>query len=122
MSSEETGCFAKIIEDIKILQIEQNIFEFGVAIEILKKGARIARLDWAKDGRWLSLSCSPEGLINGREIAAENFWSKHNSNFARENGGSAVVLPCITEKTANGEIQMGWTPSQQDMFAKWVIV
>ena len=101
---------------------DNKAHSFGAAIELLKTGAKIARLDKVNEGSWLSLSCAPEGLLNGREVAFENLWSKHNSEYARLNGGSAVVLPCITEKTANGEIQMGWTPTQQDMFAEWVVL
>ena len=74
---------------------------------------------------WLSLSCNPSGdaAAGRREIAFENFWSKNNSEFARSNGGSAIVLPCITMKTATGEILMGWLASQTDMLAEdWVIL
>ena len=68
---------------------------------------------------WLALS----GPLAGREIAAENFWSKPCSEFARLNGGSATVLPCINMKTATGEILMGWLASQSDMLADdWMVV
>ena len=92
---------------------------FGLAIEALKKGERVARAGWNGKGMWLSLS----GPLHGREIAFENFWSGNNSEYARENGGSATVLPCITMKTATGEILMGWLASQTDMLAEdWQIV
>ena len=68
---------------------------------------------------WLALS----GPLAGREIAAESFWSKPCSEFARHNGGSATVLPCINMKTATGEILMGWLASQSDMLADdWMVV
>ena len=67
---------------------------------------------------WLSLSCD-----GTREVAAENFWSPHNAEHARLNGGKATVLPSITMKTATGEILMGWLASQSDMLAEdWSIV
>ena len=45
------------------------------------------------------------------------------AEYARKNGGSAVVLPCITMKTATGEILMGWLASQTDMLAEdWSVV
>ena len=92
---------------------------FGLAIEALKKGCKVARAGWNGKGMWLSLS----GPLHGREIAFENFWSGNNSEYARENGGSATVLPCITMKTATGEILMGWLASQTDMLAEdWQIV
>ena len=92
---------------------------FGLAIEALKRGCKVARSGWNGKGMWLSLS----GPLHGREIAFENFWSGNNSEYARENGGSATVLPCITMKTATGEILMGWLASQTDMLAEdWQIV
>lgn len=91
---------------------------FGDAIEAMKKGKRAARAGWNGKGMWVALS-GPNGP---REIAFENFWSKHNSEYARFNGGSAKVLPCFTMKTATGEILMGWLASQTDMLAEdWCI-
>lgn len=98
---------------------------FGMALEALKIGQKVARSGWNGKGMWLSLSCNPGGTAaaGSREIAAENFWSDNNSQYAQQNGGSAVVLPCITMKTATGEILMGWLASQSDMLAQdWEIV
>ena len=94
-------------------------FDFGAALAALKAGQRVARIGWNGKGMWLSLS----GPLHGREIAFENFWSGNNSEYARKNGGTATVLPCITMKTATGEILMGWLASQTDMLAEdWQIV
>lgn len=91
---------------------------FGLAIEALKHGERVARAGWNGKDMWLSLSCGET-----RDIPAENFWSPHNAQHAREQGGTAKVLPSITMKTATGEILMGWLASQTDMLAEdWVIV
>ncbi|KAA3526192.1 DUF2829 domain-containing protein [Agrobacterium vitis] len=98
---------------------------FGHALVALKDGKKVARAGWNGKDMWLSLSCQPNGdaIAGSREIAAENFWSRNNSEYARLNGGSAVVLPCITMKTATGEILMGWLASQTDMLADdWQIV
>ena len=91
---------------------------FGMAIEALKLGKRVARSGWNGKGMWLSLSG------NGtREVPAGSFWSENNAQFARDCGGSAPVLPCITMKTATGEILMGWLASQTDMLAEdWCVV
>ncbi|MEC7121106.1 MAG: DUF2829 domain-containing protein [Pseudomonadota bacterium] len=89
---------------------------FGLALEALKRGERVARADW--HSMWLSLSCGET-----REIPAENFWSPHNRAHAESQGGKAKVLPSITMKTATGEILMGWLASQPDMLAEdWIIV
>lgn len=105
-------------------QFVGSAVDFGEAIRALKAGKRVARCGWNDKEMWLSLSCGPNGdaITGRREIAAENFWSKNNSDYALRNGGSAVVLPCITMKTASGEILMGWLASQTDMLADdWVI-
>lgn len=95
---------------------------FGLAIEALKAGHKVARRGWNGKGMWLSLSCDGE-----RKIPAENFWSPHNAQFARDNGGTAIVLPSITMKTTNAQgrvaILMGWLASQTDMLSEdWEIV
>lgn len=90
---------------------------FGQAIEQLKAGDRVARDGWNGKGMWLSLSGGTS------DLPAEKFWSPHNRAFAEANGGSATVLPCITMKTATGEILMGWLASQTDMLAEdWCVV
>jgi hypothetical protein len=96
-----------------------NQLTFGQALEALKAGQRIARAGWNGKDMWVALS----GPLEGRNIAFENFWSKPCSEFARYNGGSATVLPCINMKTADGKILMGWLASQTDMLADdWVII
>ncbi len=98
--------------------LESSGLNFGLALEALKQGRRIARRGWNGKGMWLSISC------NGtREVPAENFWSPHNAQHARDNGGTATVLPTITMKTATGEILMGWLASQTDMLSDdWEIL
>lgn len=92
-----------------------QLMDFSEALAALKCNQRVARFAW--NGQWLSMSC------NGtREVVAENFWSQHNKQFAAENGGKAAVMPSITMQV-NGEIMMGWTPSQLEMFAKdWIVL
>lgn len=94
-------------------------FDFSAALHALKAGKRVARAGWNGKGMWLGLS----GPLGAREIPAAAFWSEHNRAYAEANGGSASVLPCITMKTATGEILMGWLASQTDMLAEdWEIV
>ena len=96
--------------------------DFGGAIRALKQGSRVAREGWNGKGMWLSLS----GPLGGRLIPHTAFWSKNNADYAAqriEQEGHATVLPCITMKTATGEILMGWLASQTDMLAEdWVVV
>lgn len=91
---------------------------FGLAITALTQGFKISNADWNGKDMWIAMSCD-----HGKEIRAEDFWSPHSAQFAKENGGTATVLPSILMKTASGKIQMGWTPSIADIFGtKWYIV
>jgi hypothetical protein len=85
---------------------------FGQALEILKAGGRVARAGWNGKGMWLAYSPGCKAL------PAEKFWAGQNREYAQEQGGAADVLPCITMKTATGEILMGWLASQTDMLAE----
>lgn len=93
---------------------------FGMALEALKKGCKVARRGWNGKGMWLSLSGKTAAIAH---VCADDFWSPHNAEFARQLGGFAPVLPAITMKTATGEILMGWLASQTDMLAEdWEIL
>lgn len=104
--------------------------DFGDAIRHLKSGGKVARAGWNGKGMWLSLSVQkvgkPENTLRGdgvRQIVAEHFWSENNASFARQQGGKASVLPCITMKTADDQILMGWLASQTDILAEdWEII
>lgn len=90
---------------------------FGLAIEALKMGKKVARSGWNGKGMWLTLSPGSE------DLPAEKFWAKHNREFAESNGGTATVSPYITMKTADNKIQSGWLASQTDMLAEdWQVV
>lgn len=90
---------------------------FGDALHMLKLGKRVARAGWNGKGMWLAYSPGSEAL------PASAFWAPPNAAYAREQGGTAVVLPCITMKTATGEILMGWLASQSDMLAEdWMVI
>lgn len=99
-----------------------NAMTFGLALDALKLGKKVRRAGWNGKGMWLSLS----GPLGGRLIPHTAFWSKNNADYAAEQvekEGHAVVLPCITMKTATGEILMGWLASQSDMLSEdWEIV
>jgi Protein of unknown function (DUF2829) len=90
---------------------------FGQSLEILKAGGTVARAGWNGKGMWLANSPGSKAL------PADKFWAGPNRAYAESQGGTADVLPCITMKTATGEILMGWLASQSDMLAEdWVQV
>lgn len=84
---------------------------FGMAIEALRLGKKVARAGWNGKGMWLAMSPGAQSL------PADKFWAGPNREFAEQNGGAADVLPCITMKTADGKVLMGWLASQSDMLA-----
>ena len=92
---------------------------FGMAIEAMKQGKKVARKGWNGKGMWL---CVP--LCDGpKEIPATGIWGKHNAEYAEQNGGKAKVVPYVTMKAADGTIVMGWLASQTDMLSDdWCIV
>lgn len=93
---------------------------FGDALHYLKLGKKVARTGWNGKSMWLSLS----GPLEGRHITAGSFWSENNAQYAyAQPDRVAKVLPCITMKTATGEILMGWLASQTDMLAEdWMVL
>lgn len=92
--------------------------DIGEAIKAMKAGQRVARHGWNGKDMWLSLS--GDGV---REIPSNAFWSRNNAEYAHTQGGTAKVLPCVTMKTATGEILMGWLASQTDLLAEdWFVV
>ncbi len=92
-------------------------FEFGEALRRLKNGRRVARAGWNGKDMWLAMSPGMKAL------PADSFWASQNRAYAESQGGTADVLPCITMKTATGEVLMGWLASQTDMLADdWVEV
>ena len=92
---------------------------FGMAIEAMKQGKKVARAGWNGKGMWL---CIP--LVEGpKEIPVSGIWGKPNADYAKQNGGTVKVMPYITMKAADGSIVMGWLASQTDMLSDdWQIV
>ena len=92
---------------------------FGMAIEAMKRGEKVARKGWNGKGMWL---CVPfcDGL---KEVHATGIWGKPNAEYALLNGGTVKVAPYVTMKAADGIIVMGWLASQMDMLAEdWTVV
>lgn len=97
---------------------------FGLALEALKRGAKVARAGWNGAGQWVALG-------EGRNVWPDDFWNEHTRAFAHQKanntpaGGDVTtfVRPYFILKTAQNDILMGWTPSQSDALAEdWQIV
>ena len=92
---------------------------FGLAIEALKLGKKVARAGWNGLGMWVTIA----GPIAGTTIGHDKFWSPNNAQFAYDQPNSEVtVRPYFTIKTSDDEIA-SWAPSVGDCLAEdWMVV
>ena len=92
---------------------------FGLALEALKLGKKVARAGWNGAGMWVTIA----GPVAGTTISHDKFWSPNNAQFAYDQPNSEVtVRPYFTIKTVNDEIS-AWVPSIGDVLAEdWQIV
>lgn len=92
---------------------------FGMAIEAMKRGKKVARKGWNGKGMWL---CVP--LVDGpKHVSMDGIWGEPNKDYAGLIGGTVKVMPYVSMKAADGSIVIGWLASQTDMLAEdWQIV
>lgn len=89
---------------------------FGLAIEAMKAGKRVARAGWNGKGMYL-------WLMPAATVPVEWCKEPHLKQLAEENGGSFEALGVIRMKTADNKVLTGWLASQTDMLAEdWTIV
>ena len=86
---------------------------FGLALEALKAGSRVARAGWNGKGMWLVLQPGSKGPIP----------MTSGSVYARHGLVEVQIDPHIDMMTVRGTMQPGWLASQSDMLANdWSIV
>lgn len=86
---------------------------FGLAVEALKKGFKVARAGWNGKGMWLVLD--PGSVVS--EVREGSAYHKAGIT------GEFTINPHIDMKTATGEMQPGWLASQTDMLADdWQLI
>ena len=90
---------------------------FGVALELLKKGEKVARIGWNGKGMFLVLT-------EGSEVATENMRNEVTREYYKSvNEDKVKICGHIDMKAADGSMVIGWLASQTDMLAEdWVIV
>ena len=82
---------------------ESNGMTFGIAVELLKKGSKVAREGWNGKGMYLFLA--------------------HGEDIQSCTGINEKCVDVICMKTAQDTVVFGWLASQTDMLAEdWVIV
>lgn len=79
---------------------------FGHALELIKRGEKVARKGWNGKGMFLFLA-------TGKEFESENFGDKLPE----------IINDVICMKTAQNTICIGWLASQTDMLAEdWELI
>lgn len=89
---------------------------FGMAVEALKKGSKVARTGW--NGKGMFLWLKPATVV-------KSDWCKDPllKSLADANGGEVEALGTICMKTADNKILTGWLASQTDMLSEdWMII
>lgn len=90
---------------------------FGLAIEAMKKGMKVARTGW--NGKGMFIWLSPCKYLGFNELYDPEF-----QNIAIKNpDGCMIIGGHINMKDANGNAVIGWLASQTDMLAEdWTII
>jgi hypothetical protein len=89
---------------------------FGLAIEALKRGQKVARAGWNGKGMWLAIQA-------GSTITPEQARGGAAKGRADEGATEITILPHIDMRAADGSVVVGWLASQTDMLAEdWQIV
>lgn len=92
---------------------------FGKAIQILKDGGIVTRRGWVPAGMWLVYI---EGRTRWREDQPPTPYER-GLQLQNCTDSHVEINGHIDQCTADGSMQMGWTPNQIDMLAgDWQIV
>lgn len=93
-----------------------DAMSFGLAIDALKRGLKVARAGWNGKGMYL-------WLMPSATVPVEWCKEPHLKQLAENNGGSFEALGTIRMKTADNKVLTGWLASQTDILAEdWGIV
>lgn len=92
---------------------QADAMPFGLALEAVKKGKKVARKGWNGKDMYLFL---------GTMVQLETYADIADIRDSDGNG-TALVNPSVIMKTANSELVVGWLASQTDMLSDdWYIV
>jgi len=89
---------------------------FGLAVEAMKIGKKVARIGWNGSGMFAVLS------PGAKQLPATDFFNKDLNAHALSIGGFMDVRPAFMLKTAQNDVAY-WTPSGSDCLAEdWIII
>lgn len=90
------------------------MFDFGMALEALKRGKAVARKGWNGKGMFITLQ-------NGSEVEGNNMRNEPAKKYYGD--CKAKICPHIDMKAADGSYVVGWLASQTDLLAEdWDII
>lgn len=120
---EDTPKASDLADDVWDILHKENVFSkmtFGMAIEAMKSGKKVARKGW--NGKGMFLWLKPATTIKAE-------WCKDEmlKGLVEANGGEILGLGTICmythDSTGRKAILTGWLASQSDMlYDDWVIV
>ena len=91
-------------------------FDFGTAIEAMKKGFKVSRKGWNGKNMYLAIQ-------EGSTITPDKARSGAAKALAEEGKEEIKILPHIDMRSAQGDVVVGWLASQTDMLAEdWILV
>lgn len=89
---------------------------FGMAVEVMKRGAKVARRGW--NGKGMYIWVMPGSTVSGCNQVTD----PHLAEIDKAEG-EIRFLGSIRMRTATGDVLTGWLASQTDMLAEdWEIV
>lgn len=101
----------------------QNTITFGTALDLLKKGAKVARAGWNGKGMFIWLNLGSHDFSKGPIAAGEYINGVNSQLFDGGQVETETRMPNINMRAADGSTVTGWLASQTDMLAEdWVLV
>lgn len=98
-----------------------DAMSFGHAVELMKRGERVARKGWNGKGMFIALNFGSHDF--GDDPAPELIEGIPSALFNEGDKGTVTRLPSFMMRTASGATLNGWLASQTDMLARdWQLV
>ena len=97
---------------------------FGLAIEALKAGKKVAREGWNGKGMFIYLNLGSVAFGADDEVTDDHLIDGISIKlFETGDTGTVTRLPNINMKTATGSTLTGWLASQTDILSDdWLII
>jgi hypothetical protein len=116
---EDTPKASDLADDVWDILHKENVFSnmtFGMAIEAMKAGKKVARAGWNGKGMYV-------WIMPGSTVKDCKTITDPHLKAIDEAEGEIRFLGSVRMRTATGDVLTGWLASQTDMLSDdWVIV